>query len=191
MNSKMLGVLPIILMLCFTVFLAIGDNPATAAPQDTQTQTAQVTIGDVISIVVPSVISNAHTGVDSVASLQLLNGNATGTVNTVQSLSNGRIDVFMKSNSGPNIYNNNATLTYPDTLTNFRYTNALATPATVNFATTYAEAIDDWKVSQNTVAGTGDTKNIPVFVTVPTYTAEGDYVAIVSYAAVRHDQTPS
>jgi len=129
-------------MLLVAAFAA-GDNPATASPERRVNQTVSVNIADVIAIETPTVVSNSWAGTDA-ATLSLLDG--AGNNNTVTSRSNGRIDVFLRSTTGPIIPHTNATYSN-DTLNTFQF-RSNETGAFVNFATTFARAISNWKIPQ-------------------------------------------
>ncbi len=184
--DKKLGVFTIALMLCFSVFLAIGDNSVTAVPPNSTGNTiATVTIGDVIGITVPTAIANNYTGWDSFSNLQLLVGGYGGTTNNITSQSNGKIDVYVKSDTGSFIPNNNSTEYPDDVLTNFRYSGTDSHVTNGTFSDTWVKAIDDWKITQNETAADA-TINLPIYVNIPTFTAEGTYNTTIRYIAVRN-----
>ncbi|MGZ7117903.1 MAG: hypothetical protein ACXVHS_10760, partial [Methanobacterium sp.] len=129
-------------MLCFTVFLAMGDNPTMAAQQANASQNASVSVADVIGISVPSLVNASNTGIGSQTALELKYGANT---NNVTSTSNGKIDVYIKSVA--QIMNNNTTAYPTDNLT-FYFTND--TGAHNQFNGAWQKAIDQWKIPTGT-----------------------------------------
>ena len=163
-------------MLLVAAFAA-GDNPVAA---NNTTQTASITLADVLALETLNVVNNSWNSTDA-TTLYFLNSTLGN--NTVTSKSNGRIDVYLKSSTGPTIPHVNSSYSN-DTLNTFQY-RSNETGTFVNFATTFARAISNWKISQGT-GPAGATISIPLRVNIPSYTDDGFYNSTVTYAAVRH-----
>lgn len=179
MKQKILGIVPLMVAMLLVAAFAVGDNPVVA---NNTTQTASINIADIIALENPSLVNNSWASTDS-ASLNFLN--AAGGQNAVTSKSNGRIDVYIKSNTGSTIPHTNSSYSN-DTLNTFQYRNN-ETGTFVNFATTFAKAINNWKIPQGT-GPAGATISIPLRVNIPTYTDDGTYNSTVTYAAVRNNR---
>ncbi len=134
MDKKILGIIPIVAVLCFSVFLATGDNQATAAPDpqnSTVSQTVTVNIPDVIAIEAPAVTVTAAANVDektlSIGGL-------------IINKSNKHIDVYVKDpNAG----------TIPGAIENldsFSYTLKLVHQMNSTVTISYLQT--NWKVPQ-------------------------------------------
>jgi len=178
MDQKIIGILPLMVALLLVAAFAAGDNPVIAA--NNTTQTASIHIADVIAIETPSVVNNSWASTDS-TTLFFLN-NTLGQ-NTVTSRSNGRIDVFIRSNTGSSIPHVDPSYS-TDTLTEFQYRSNV-TGIYTSFTNAFVEIIDRWKISQGT-GSAGATISVPLMVFVPSYTDDGFYNSTVTYAAVRH-----
>lgn len=180
MKQKILGIIPLVVAMLLVAAYAAGDNPVIAA--NNTTQTASINIADVLALQTLSLVNNSWASTDS-ATLFFLN--STLGQNAVTSKSNGRIDVYLKSSTGPNIPHVNSSYSN-DTLTNFQYLNNVTGSYTL-FTTGFAKAISNWKIPQGT-GPAGATISVPLMVFIPSYTDDGYYNSTVTYAAVRHDR---
>jgi hypothetical protein len=172
MNQKIVGIIPLIAAMMFVAVFAVGDNPAAAA--NTASQTASVNVPDVISIEVPTSVSNSWSSVDAKTDLYLLDG---ANPNWVKSLSNGHIDVAISSTGTIGAAGTS------DTLTNFGF---YASTTKTTFDGSNQAAITDWKVAQNGVDGVDNVQELPLSVDVPSFTSNGNYQTTVTYTASRH-----
>ena len=175
MDKKILGIIPIVAVLCFSVFLATGDNQATAAPDpqnSTVSQTVTVNIPDVIAIEAPAVTVTAAANVDektlSIGGL-------------IINKSNKHIDVYVKDpNAG----------TIPGAIENldsFSYTPEVG--PSDEFDGTYQLFANNWKVPQGTGAsGTSLPEGLSVH--IPSYTDGGSYTTVVTVTGGRHTYDP-
>lgn len=175
MDKKILGIIPIVIVLCFSVFLAVGDYQATAAPDpqnSTVSQSVTVNIPDVIAIEAPAVTVTAAANVDE--KTIVLGG-------LIINKSNKHIDVYVKDpNAG----------TIPGAIENldtFSYTPNGGSLTQFNGGYQLFES--NWKVPQNTGA---DGASLPegLSVHIPSYTDGGSYTTIVTVTGGRHVYDP-
>ncbi len=170
-NSKLLGIIPILTVLCFALFLAAGDSPATANP-----------VNQVVTVNVPQAISIA---VQTPVDFGTVSAGTTGTLNYwVANTGNVKIDLSARANqtsfqsllatdviaiSGNYFIKNNNTGAFNQVQSG---TNVLIY-SNMNKASQGSGAPNNW-----TSAGQQ--------LTIPAYTEDGAYSIGMIYSAVKH-----
>lgn len=183
--KKILGIIPIALILCFAVFLAAGDNQAIAAPSATQNVTVTVPEHIAINASFNGMGNNSTITLGTILAdnvQQPFTGGATG--EQVSTRSNVQIDLWTKASG--DFSSTELGADYIE-LSNFMYSDyngaiGTATP----FTTSYAKVINDWAKPHPVTDGGILTVPVDLYMTVPWGTAPATYNTTVYHSAIRH-----
>lgn len=174
MDKKILSIIPIVAVLCFSLFLAAGDNQAIAAPdpqQSTDSQVVTVNVPDVLAIEAPDLTVDAAADVTE---------KTLTPTSYIINRSNKHIDVYVKdTNAG----------TIPGATENLDSFSFTPIPGTLTgFDGNYQLFTSDWKVSQGANAAAQLAEGFSIH--VPSYTEGGAYSTTVTVAGIRTGYDP-
>lgn len=182
MDKKIVGVLSLVAVLCFSIFLATGDNQASAA--NSTTQTAQVYIPPHIAI---EAYWNGVKDADIDFGTLLADGSAVNVAyngnETLRDFSNVDIDVW--ANSSANVFTSGSN---SFDINNLVYTYNVPNAAggdTGSYSTSAVKVIDTWARPQ----GTARTATVDYSLTIPVGTPSGTYTVNIMHYAIGSGST--